>query len=68
MIVLYDGMNFVLYEVQSNLSNSKMKGPPKKNQIIQEFKLGKLCGKLEWVKGPIKNFKLLKNSNYISSN
>jgi hypothetical protein len=56
-------------EVQSNLSNSKLKGPPKKkNRFIQEFKVGKLCTKYVIVKVPIIHFKLFMNLNYISSN
>ena len=45
--------------IQSNLSNSKLKGPPKKNRIIQEFELEKLCSKLDWVKGPIKKLRII---------
>ena len=40
--------------LQSNLSDSKLKGPQKKNRIIQEFELGKLCSKYIIVKRPIK--------------
>ena len=47
------------FEVQSNLSNSKLKGPQKK-RIIQEFELWKLCSKYIIIKGPIKNFELYK--------
>ena len=58
--------------VQSNLSNSKLKGPQKKKKKKKsnypEFDLGKLCSKYIIVKGPIRNFELFTNSNYISSN
>ena len=54
--------------IQSNLSDSKLSGQPKENRIIQEFELGKLCIKYINVKGPIKNFELFTNSNYIRSN
>jgi hypothetical protein len=40
----------------------------KKNRIIQEFEIVKLCSKYIIVKGPIKNFELFTNSNYASSN
>ena len=52
-IFLKNGENII----QSNLSNSKLKGPKK---TPQEFELGKLFSKLDWVKGPIKNFELCK--------
>ena len=39
-----------------------------KNQIFQEFELGKLCSKYKIVKRPIKNVELFTNSNYTSSN
>ena len=43
-------------------------GTTKKNRIIQEFELGKLCSKYIIVKVPIKNFELFMNLNYISLN
>ena len=48
-----------ILQIQSNLSNSKLKGPPKKNRIIHELELGKLCSKLEWVKGPMKKLLII---------
>ena len=50
---------FCSYEmnIQSNLSNSKLKGPKKKK--IQEFELGMLCSKYIIVKVPIKKLRII---------
>ena len=45
--------------IQLNLSNSKLKGPKKKKKNYPKFELGKLCSKLEWVKGPTKKLRII---------